>query len=296
MGGERSAGSVPGIAGGRRLHPLLAAWAGYASLLDPIAATPIEALERERHLAEAGDRVARPAFRAQDAALLADGLHYETRIAERAVLATREQNPHDLFNALVWLRHPQLKRALNARQAADIAEFGPTTRTRGQCAMTHFDEAGAIVWCSDPALFALWDAHDWPGLFLRERAAWGTRIAITVFGHALLERQFAGGDALSTTKAIAVRVGAGDIVSRCVGEGSIIAHWAQAEVLIAAAIRDGRLLTDPQELRPLPLVGIPGWHAEGASAAFYRDAPCFRPLRPGRCYPPAFVPGSMPLG
>lgn len=294
MCGERSAGSVPGIASGRRVHPLVAVWAGYASLLDPIAATTIEVLERERQLAEAGDRVARPAFRAQDAALLADGLHYETRIAERAVLTTREQNPHDLFNALVWLRHPQLKLALNARQVADIAEVGPKRRTRGQCAMTHFDEAGAIVWCADPALVMLWDRHDWVGVFLRERAAWGTRIAITVFGHALLERQFAGSDALSTTKAIVVHVCADDIVARCV-EGSIIAQWAQAEALIAAEIRDGRLLTDPQELRPLPLVGIPGWHAEGASTAFYRDAPCFRPLRPGRRYPPAFVPSSMPL-
>ncbi len=37
----------------------------------------------------------------QDAALLADGLHYEARIAQ-GLIATRADNWHDLFNALVW--------------------------------------------------------------------------------------------------------------------------------------------------------------------------------------------------
>lgn len=269
-------------------QPPLSDWREYAQLLQDSAVPECATLEAWRLRAVALDGIARPAFAAQTTELLADGLHYEQRIAERGIIATRERNWHDLFNALVWLRHPQLKLALNARQVADIAEVGPKTRTRGQCAMTQFDEAGAIVWCADPALLALWDAHDWAGLFLRERAAWGTRIAITVFGHALLERQFLGSDALSTTKTIAVRVDADDIAARCTGEDSVIAQWAQAEARIAQGIGEGRLLIDPQQPRPLPLVGIPGWHADGAAPEFYRDAPCFRPLRPGRRYPPAF--------
>src|SRR5574337_687723 len=56
-------------------------------------------------------------FVAQTPALLADGLHYEQRIAERGEIATREHNWHDLLNALVWLRHPTLKQALNRRRA-----------------------------------------------------------------------------------------------------------------------------------------------------------------------------------
>ena len=42
-----------------------------------------------------------------------------------AAIATREGNWHDLLNALVWLRHPALKRALNRRQMAEIARMGP---------------------------------------------------------------------------------------------------------------------------------------------------------------------------
>lgn len=269
-------------------QPPLSAWREYASLLHGPDWPDGAALEDWRARAFASDGVARPAFAAQTPELLADGLHYEQRIAA-GLVATRAGNWHDLFNALVWLRHPQLKLALNARQVADIARVGPKQRTRGQCALTQFDEAGAIVWCADSALLALWDAHDWEGLFLRERAAWGQRIAVTVFGHALLEREFIGGEILSTTKTIAVRVDADEIARRA-SEGAVIAQWAQAEAWLAQAIRDGQLLADPQEPRPLPLPGIPGWHAGNASAAFYREAPCFRPLRPGRRYPPPFVP------
>jgi hypothetical protein len=263
--------------------PLLRAWSEFDDLLASAPTAGIEALERRRRGAEAQDGFVRPAFRAQDADLLADGLHYETRIAERGIVATRERCAHDVFNALVWLRHVRLKRALNARQAADIRVVGPKRRTRGQCALTHFDEAGAIVWLADPALLPLWDAHDWPALFVRERAAWGTRIALTVVGHALIEH-VCDGLAWPVAKALVARVPAGTPMRA--GGGALLVHWPAAEALLAAAIADGRLLADPLELRPLPLAGIPGWLAGRVDEAFFRDAPCFRPRREGRRYPP----------
>ncbi len=64
-------------------------------------------------------------FVAQTPELLDDGLHYEQRILEHGGIATRERNWHDLLNALVWLRYPKLKRALNARQVGEIARVGP---------------------------------------------------------------------------------------------------------------------------------------------------------------------------
>ncbi|MEO6364534.1 MAG: DUF3025 domain-containing protein [Luteimonas sp.] len=45
------------------------------------------------------------------------------------------------------------------------------------------------------------------------------------------------------------------------------------------------LLVDPQDLRPLPLSGIPGWNLANEGQDFYREAACFRPLREGRTYP-----------
>lgn len=271
-------------------HPLLRTWEPMIGRMAADAFSVLD-LERWRLAAVAADRIERPRFRTQDALLLADGLHYETRIAERGELATRERHPHDFYNALVWLRHPRLKQALNARQVVDIARVGPKQRTRGQCALTHFDEAGAIVWLADPSLLPAWDAHDWPALFGARRAEWGRSIAVTVFGHALVEHVWNGHD-LPVAKALAVRVSARAFASLEIEDGAMIARWPAAEERIAAAVAAGELLADPQELRPLPLAGIPGWHAANAQPAFLREAPCFRPLRAGRRYPPPYDGGG----
>ncbi|HEX6831894.1 MAG TPA: DUF3025 domain-containing protein [Rudaea sp.] len=229
-------------------------------------------------VAALNERVSGPAprFVTQTPALLADGLHYEQRIAERGEIATRERNWHDLLNALVWLRFPALKAALNARQMAGIAAVGPKRRTRAQQALTHFDEAGVIALVRDPVLLPLWDAHDWHGLFWRESQAWRDgRIEAIVFGHALLEHALIAGQ-LIVGKTIAVYAPQNPNVDNA----HIIDH-------VASALRRGELLDDPQELRPLPLSGIPGWHPDTATESFYRTAPCFRPLRASRQYPQA---------
>jgi hypothetical protein len=252
----------PGVFG----RPPLADWRDCADLLEGPDWPAVAALDA-RLPPGAGVRLA-----AQTRELLADGLHYEQRIAERGVVATREANWHDLFNALVWLRQPALKRALNARQAAEVARMGPKRRSRPQCALTHFDEAGVVVALRDPALLAPWDAHDWHGLFWRHRAAWREgALQVAVAGHALLEHALTPGRLL-VGKALA-----------CVLPDA--APLQDAVAACAAAIAAGRLLRDPQELRPLPLSGIPGWHPATADEDFYRTAPCFRPLRPGRRYP-----------
>lgn len=216
---------------------------------------------------------ARERFVAQSPALLADGLHYEQRIAGRGEIATRTGNWHDLLNALVWLRHPALKRALNARQITEIARMGTKIRSRAQYALTHFDEAGVIVWLRDEALLKLWDVHDWHGLFWRHRRAWsdGT-IRLELFGHALLELALDPAR-LPVGKALVFRQGEGTDAP------SALAHCA-------TAIARGQLLRDPLELRPLPLAGIPGWHPDNGGEAFHLDAACYQPRRVGRRYPP----------
>jgi hypothetical protein len=61
--------------------------------------------------------------------------------------------------------------------------------------------------------------------------------------------------------------------------------------LTADAILRRSCLSDPQQLRPLPLSGIAGWRPVRQDEMFYRQTPCFRPLRPGRGYP-----APMPAG
>jgi hypothetical protein len=211
-------------------------------------------------------------FVAQTRELLHDGLHYEQRIARDGLIATREENWHDVFNAMIWLRYPLLKRALNLQQAAEVARLGPRERSRPQCAQTHFDEAGVLVMMRDPSLITLWNVHDWHGLFWRHRSAWNDgSISLEVFGHALLEH------ALSPNKLL---VGKALVINMQDGT-----HSADAIACCAEAIATGDLLRDPQELRPLPLSGIPGWHPSNESEAFHLTAECYQPLRQGRVYP-----------
>lgn len=233
-----------------------------------------------------------PRFVAQDQALLDDGLHYESRIAAGRI-ATRPGNWHDLFNAAVWCRYPAIKRAINARQCAHIAQMGPATRNRAQYALTQFDEAGVVVRVRDPALLASWDRHDWRGLFFDHAEAWrkGDIVISAVVGHALLEMAlepalYMVGKCLvlwdATSHAATPHAAPGGVAGeRDAGPG-------EADLACCAqAIAEARVLDDPLELRPLPLAGIPGWYP-AQTAAFYDTAECFRPLRAGRAYPAPF--------
>jgi DUF3025 family protein len=211
-------------------------------------------------------------FVAQTPALLADGLHYEERIAEAGAIATREGNWHDLLNAMVWMRYPRIKQALNRRQVREIAVMGRRERSRPQCALTHFDEGGIVVRLREPAMIKAWDVHDWETLFRVHRQAWlDADATVHVFGHALLEHALTPGK-LMVGKALVFMGDEGDALDAC-----------------AAAIDSGQALNDPQELRPFPLSGIPGWHIDGDRADFYQATPCFQPVRAGRVYPPPLM-------
>lgn len=252
------------VAPGCFAHPVFADIAAYRALLTAAAWPSVAALNSQ--LALPGKQLV-----TQDEALLADGLHYERRIAERGQIATRACNWHDLFNALVWARHPAIKHALNARQCLHIERQGPDQRNRAQAALTQFDESGLIVRVRDPALLAAWDRHAWAALFVDGAVHWrkGDIAVVAVIGHALMEQTLLP-ERLLVGKCLVVH---GDDDADCIAA-------------VARAISAGDVLCDPLELRPLPLAGIPGWHA-AQDAAFYQQATYFRPRRDGRSYPSA---------
>jgi len=223
--------------------------------------------------------VGSPRFEAQTPALLGDGLHYEARINLRGQIATRRDNWHDLLNALVWLRYPALKQALNARQVADIATVGPRERTRAQCALTLFDEGGVIVVTNDDRLMEAWDRHDWSRLFGTLAASWQNGARVMVFGHALLEH------ALEPPRLLVAKA----LVLTTPGDPRAPGVHDRAVARLAAAISGGTVLCDPQELRPLPVSGLPGWddtaRGEQSRDQFLSEAECFRPRADGRTYP-----------
>ncbi|MEN9727297.1 MAG: hypothetical protein RL434_1663 [Pseudomonadota bacterium] len=250
-------------------HPAMAGFALARQFLgaDWPGLSCLNALLGDARHAVSGERLS---FVAQDAVLEAEGMHYESRIFDEGRIATRERNWHDLFNALMWLERRSLKCAVNAAYAQDLDSSACRTRTRRQAALTHFDEAGAIVVINEPRLLAAWDRHDWSAVFREPAFPWARHAGIILFGHALLEHLL-----VPTLLPVA----------KCV---VVLGDPASLETVtsdVARNILGGDCLDDPQRLRPLPLAGIPGWHADNVDPGFYDKAPCFRPLRPGRMYP-----------
>ena len=201
-------------------------------------------------------------FTKQSAELLDDGMHYEQRIFQRGLIATRENNWHDLFNAMMWLKYPKIKSALNERQWGDIERHGLKTRTPAQCAMTLFDEAGAIVTMPE-AMLACWKQHDWHGLFIEHADVWREgRARVAVFGHALLDHALVT-ETLLVAKCMVLE-------DKC--DLSICFERIAHDIHIENSLRSN------SELRTLPLCGIPGWHSATDSAQFVKSAACFSPL------------------
>ena len=197
-------------------------------------------------------RLATGRLRFVDAAELAPGRAYESHIAQTASVPTRD-NRHDLFNGLVWLRFPALKRRLNELQAAEIAAHG-VGPVRGPLrdALTLFDENGALL--SAPARLA--DAlrqRDWQHLFVSGREAWRDA-ELTLVGHALLDKLTA------PRKPITAHV---LIVDR------------GTDVL--ASFTADRLAMKP--FAALPVLGVPGWWSENEAPGFYADPAVFRTAR-----------------
>jgi hypothetical protein len=198
-------------------------------------------------------KLANGPLRFVDAAERPRGEAYEAFISRTARVPTRD-NLHDLFNGLVWLAFPALKRHLNELHARPIARDGiGCTRGPVRDALTLFDE-NAALWQAPPALVEALRERDWQRLFIAERPAW--RAAGTVlFGHALLEKL-------------------------CRPRPAITAHaWpvplgVDVETFMVGALTAQRLAA--RSHLPLPVLGVPGWWPGNQSASFYLDASVFR--------------------
>ncbi|HQS83103.1 MAG TPA: DUF3025 domain-containing protein [Thiobacillus sp.] len=182
---------------------------------------------------------------------------YETHILESGTVPTRADTWHDALNALVWLRYPRFKAALNAAHVSAMrAETGPA-RSRRRDALTMLDESGVWLMGEDRNLYELIKAHAWQTLFRQQRQAVQSGLRVVVVGHALLEKALAPYPAMT---------------GKCLWLG----HPADDEATACAALPG---LDSPHRLAPLPVQGIPGWDAANADPGYYDNADVFRPAR-----------------
>jgi hypothetical protein len=250
---------------------------GWRDYLDLINALPDEKFPgcealNELHEARAGNRAGKQIRFVPGTRMAATG--YEAHIFANGEVPTRADNWHDLCNALVWMRLPATKAALNALHIKGMAA---ETGSRGSLrdALTLFDESGAIVLSTDEELLQALAARDWETAFQSQRAAWDTATQVIVCGHAILEKL------LQPYKAITAHC----LLIRATADTDL----SSLDTRLGEALVAGELLTSNQHLAPLPLAGIPGWwRSDNQDASFYADERVFRSPPPDLHPPPSF--------
>jgi hypothetical protein len=200
---------------------------------------------------------------------------YEARTYLRGELQVRRDHWHDTLNVLVWLAFPRSKAALNARHFAALkAQAAAGARNRGptQDALTLFDEGGVVVASSDDGLLELLREWRWKELFWENRARLQARMHFALFGHAIYEkalRPFMG----ITGRGILLEVEP-ELLSAPPRE-----RLAEFDARLAAHLSDPDRLKATRELAVVPVLGVPGWHADNENEAFYDNTDYFRPAR-----------------
>jgi hypothetical protein len=199
---------------------------------------------------------------------------YEVRIFRTGEVPTREDNWHDLFNALAWFAFPTTKAAFNARHydlmRQAVRERGELRGPRGTArdVLTLFDEGGMIVISCDEQLLELLRDFRWKELFCARRPQVLERMQFFVFGHALYEKAldpYKGVTAKSLLLGVRERFLSADLRARLDGIDGRAALWFLGP----------EALTSSRTLAPLPVLGVPGW-AKNDEPAFYDDEHIFR--------------------
>ena len=205
---------------------------------------------------------------------------YEPRCYLKGEVQMRENNWHDLFNALVWLTFPKSKAILNARHYHALTNIieSPTRSEREAVrdANTLLDESGVIIVYSDThagdELASLLRHFKWKELFWQRREQVGTIMGFYLFGHGLYE------------KALEPYVG-------MTGQGLLLAvesaffSWplkqqlAHLDSLLTNHLAAPELCRHTRDLSPLPLLGVPGWAVGNHDKTYYDNTHYFRPGR-----------------
>lgn len=250
--------------------PALPYWQDYLPYLHDLAGPDFPSCSQLNALLPDGLRSApgRPIhFVASDQ--LADD-NYEHRIYTTGQVSTRQHSWHDLFNALVWMRFPLIKTAMNSLHYQAGAKLKCGSRGQLRDALTLIDECGVIVFSDRLELLKALAERRWSTAFLSDN--FSTSVLMSICGHAMLEKYLSPYKAM-TAKALLVHVDAGFMnLPR-----QVMLNRLDRE--ISKQMLSGHILTKPAFLSPLPLAGVPGWWSQSdqESGVFYDDQKVFRP-------------------
>lgn len=201
--------------------------------------------------------------------------NYEHRIYTTGQVSTRPDSWHDLFNALVWMRFPHIKTAMNVLHYSAGAKHKRGSRGKLRDALTLFDECGVIVFSDQADQLESLIERRWSEAFQKDD--FSTCVGVSICGHAILEKYLAPYKAM-TAKALYIHVNTEFMkLPRQDRLDHIDRHLAHQMI-------NSDILSKPACLSPLPLAGVPGWwpQAEQTDSRFYSDMKVFRsaPAKP----------------
>jgi hypothetical protein len=231
-------------------------------------------------------------FVAQDYGRLPFEAQYEPRCYLQGEVQTREENWHDLFNALVWFAFPAAKRAINDRHYAvltsGLPKEGNSERGAVRDMNTLFDESGVVVPYADDNLAESLRSFEWNALFWQRRTDVGRSIDFYLFGHGLYEKMLKPYVGL-TAQGLLLKVDATFF------DLPLAQRLQRLDELLATYLNNPRHCVTTRELTPVPLLGIPGWTDENAQQSYYDNTDYFRPARQSRaqCTPLNTAPSSV---
>jgi hypothetical protein len=215
-------------------------------------------------------------FVAQEYGMLPLEARYEPRCYLQGEVQTREDNWHDLLNALVWFVFPAAKRSINARHYAALISGnkveGKSERGAIRDMNTLFDESGVVVPYSDDSLADLLRSFSWKKLFWHRRTELGRKMDFYLFGHGLYEKVLKPYVGL-TGQGLLLKVEA-DFFDLPPQQQLI-----KLDALIATYLDNQKHCLSTKELTPVPLLGIPGWTEENETESYYENTRYFRPGR-----------------
>lgn len=203
--------------------------------------------------------------------------HYAPRIYLTGEIQTRTENWHDFFQFLTWFMFPKTKAVINsihvpAAQSRIDNETDLGRRSPVENMLSLFDEGGAVVLSSDESLLQLVRDFQWKELFWRRRNELESKLKLITFGHALYEKGLSPYVGM-TANCILLHIDENFMTLSNQGQLA----WVDEQ--LAQLFTDGVNYTKPKDLRPFPLLGLPGWDSNNESEDYYNNVNYFRPGR-----------------
>lgn len=211
-------------------------------------------------------------FVPQESGRLGFESQYEPRCYLTGEVQTRQENWHDLFNALVWLTFPRAKAAINARHYQALQHAAVETgsmRGKVRDMATLLDESGVIVVSANAGLIDLLCNFQWKELFWKNREKVSREMGFYIFGHGLYEKSLQPYVGM-TGQGLVLQV-ENEFFSRSLPEQTKFLDESLADYL-----NNPLHCLSTRELNPVPLLGIPGWASENNHETYYDNTAYFR--------------------